>query len=231
MKKVFLAIPTHRYIEPETMSCINTKIRRFSNFYTISEMKIRRGSPNIYYQRYNLAMDFLKTDADYYLYFDSDQVVVEPDNFVEMLIKDDKDIISPIIVRRFFPHTPTCMTYYRHANKELFDDFRNQPYLSDRPIKVYYSGGGIVLIKRKVIAAVDKPFQAVFDRDRDMLSTDYSFYHKAKAIGFECWVEPRIVTGHIGHFVFTLDDYYSLLDSGQLNTGVKISKKFPPTTG
>ena len=218
MNKIFIALPIRRYIEPETLNTIYTKIYRESDIYEIGDFCQLRGSPNIYMQRYNLAKRFLAGDCTHYLYLDTDQTIISPDNALDVLIADDKDIISPLIVRRYFPHIPAVLSWKRKLllaegkNVDTLEDFRKYT----QPFKVYYSCGGLCLIKRKVLEAVDKPFLPVFNEQDELMSTDYSFYSKAKKLGFECWAEPRIKVGHIGTYEYTMDDYYGLLDSGDV---------------
>jgi len=220
--KIFLAIPYKYNTEPETRDCIRDKINIKNNTYDYVHISERRGSPNVYAQRHNTAVDFLATDCDYYLYFDSDQTVIYPDNFLEMLIHDNKDIISPLIVRTIFPFTPACISFERQTciekGTDRIEDFRDKRiYPQDRPFKVYYSCGGIVLIKREVLEKVDKPFLPIYnERTGNLLSTELGLYTKAKKLGYECWIEPRIKAGHIGKFIFMIDDYYTLIDTKTL---------------
>lgn len=224
MFKLFIGMPLYSGSpEPECLQSIYQKIFYRNNTYTIEAKDFcqYRGSPNIYMQRYNLAQAFLKTDCDYFLYFDGDQVLHRPENPIEMMMLDDKDIISPLIVRRFFPHIPTATTFWRRkmfeaknfkALTENLEDFRTYP--QDKPYEVFYSCGGVVLIKRKVIEAIKNPFLPVFNEKDELLSTDYSFYAKAKLHGFKCWIEPRLMVSHIGRYEYLPTDYYSLVDSG-----------------
>ena len=179
-----------------------------------------RGSPNVYYQRYNSAIEFLKTDCDYYLYWDSDNAIVAPINAIDILVNDDKDIICPLIVRTMYPHLPCCATFEKkraldRGSKFFLEDFRGYP--QDRPFQVWRCSGGIVLIERQVIADIDKPFFPVFDKLGMLMGTDLSFYHKAEKENFVQWVEPRIKATHIGHYPFMIDDYYGLLDAKCIN--------------
>lgn len=222
MKKIFLALPTIRYIEPEAEESLRDFVYPGSSKFILSHHVVRRGSSNVYYQRHNLAQDFLKTDADYYLYWDSDNAIVAPKNAIDMLIDDNRDIICPLIVRRIFPHLPCVISYEKKAAlvkgaKFFLEDFRKQIYPKDRPFPVWRASGGIVLIKRSVIENMDKPFYPEFDNNGFLIGTDMSFYKKAEEMGLTQWVEPRIHATHIGHFPFMIDDYYALLDSKSIN--------------
>ena len=72
------------------------------------------------------------------------------------------------------------------------------------------------MIKREVIEKVDKPFFPIFDRKGMLIGTDISFYEKALRLGFKCWIEPRIIAGHIGYQSFLMGDYYALKDADAL---------------
>lgn len=230
-KKIFIALPIYKPMFEECRNSIMDFIYgKQGRDFEVGEICQLRGSPNIYMQRHNLALNFLKTDCDYYLYLDCDQVIHTPDT-IKILIDDNKDIISALIVRRFFPHLPACISKSRRKSIEaaragnikedvFLEDFRDYP--QDRPYEVDYSCGGFVLIKRRVIEQVHKPFYPVVDNaSGNLLSVDYSLYYKAKELGFTCWIEPRIKISHIGQYEFLPDDYYALLDSGEL----KVSRK------
>lgn len=220
--KIFIALPTKRYIEPETEDCLAEKIFRPNDTYEVGDYVKLRNSPNIYAQRYNLARRFLESDCSHYFYFDSDQVIIEPTDAVEILIKDDLDIVSPLITRTVFPFLPACMSFeqkkqFDRRNSKFFEDYRRFP--QDRPFEVYYSCGGIVMIRRAVIEQVRKPFYPVYNESGELLSVDYALYYQAKKRGFKCYIEPRVKAGHIGSFIYMIDDYYQLLDSGLLEKG------------
>ena len=148
-QKIFIALPTKRYIEPEAVESLRDFVEEYCNdTFVVTHKAVRRGSSNIYYQRHNLAMDFLKTDCDYYLYWDSDNAIVSPPNAMEILINDDKDIICPLIVRVTWPHLP-CVTSFEkkkaldRKDKFFLEDFRLYPYHQNRPFQVWRCSGGI----------------------------------------------------------------------------------------
>lgn len=227
--RIFVALPLgkNRYKEPELEWSIDQQLFTPNDTFEVlpEHYEPRRGSPNIYMQRYNLAMKFLDTDCTHYLYLDSDQMIYEPDDAIEILVKCDVDIISPIIVRTFFPHLPACMSFDRkrgfEKGKQVLDDFRNLKKYPDDLIEVYYSCGGLCLIKREVLEKVDRPFMPVEDENGIIKGTDISLYYKARQLGFKCYVHRGIVCGHVGRYVYTPDNYYQILDTGQL----KIKKR------
>ena len=217
-KKIFIALPIYRQTEPETEKTLNGIVVCASHIYEVSELYRMRGSPNIYMQRHTLAKEFLKTDADYYLYFDADQTPDKPQEDIEMLIEDNMDIVSPLISRKQFPHIPTCISkergYFLEEGKDLdtIEDFRKYPPV----FEAKYSCGGVCLIKRKVIEAVENPFYPQLNETGGLLSVDFSFYKQAREKGFSCWVDQRIGCRHIGVYGFSPADYYGLVDSGKL---------------
>lgn len=219
MKKIFLAIPTYKTIEPETQATI-------SELFKQNEFKIeycnRRGSPNIYMQHAGMCNEFLEGDADYYLWFDSDQTIEGTPNWLTLLVNASKPIISPLITRKVYPFNPACWTREQHfdvqqGKKPRYEDYRRH---GNAPFKVYSSCGGVVLIKRSVLEAIAEkyvnPFYASFDSRGHQMGVDISLYHKARELGFQCWIHPEIKCGHLGKYAFLPADYYSLLDAGLL---------------
>ena len=94
-----------------------------------------------------------------------------------------------------------------------FEDYRKH---GDRPFRVRYCCGGVVLIKRNVLTTLSNPFYPNLDERGYLQGVDISLYERARQNGFTCWIEPSIKCGHIGQFAFLPQDYYSLLDGGLL---------------
>jgi len=232
MKTLFIGMPVYRDVEPETEASLNDIAYMPSDVFKVVEGGVfkLRGSPNVYMAAEKLAMEFLKSGADYFLFFGSDHGLEKPRKAIELLIRNDKDIISPLVVRKVFPHIPACLTFGRklmldaeHVPEEL-EDFRNMP----KPFEVYYCAG-VCLIKREVIKAVAEKYGNCFYPEivnGRLLSNDYSFMHKAKSLKYTCWVEPRIKISHIGRYAFTQDDYYGLVDSGEVKFAKVSDEKY-----
>lgn len=223
MKKadLFVALPIRRYKEPEFEESLDYLFAE-NPYYEVKPWNyyIRRNSPNIYSQRHETAKKFLSTKCSHYLYLDSDQILY--DNTIELLVRAEEDIISPIIVRKVFPHVPACMSYDRKKridagilSGQYEDDFRQY---KDDVIEVYYSCGGLCLIKRRVFEKLEeagiKPFYPEFTPGGDLIGTDYSFYTQAKSQGFKCHIHRAARCGHLGWFSYEVEDYYNLLDKG-----------------
>ena len=219
MLKIFIAMPTYKFMQPETNSTISKLIQRGGFEF---EYCNRRGSPNIYLQHAGMCNEFLKGNYDYYLWFDSDQTVENPDNWLDLLVNADKPIISPLITRKVYPFIPACYTRGQHralqeGRQMQLVDFR---LFGPEPFEVFYSCGGVVLIKREVLTKIRRkymnPFYASFDKRGHQCGVDISLYMKAREAGFSCWIDPRIECAHVGDYPFLPSDYYSLLDAGVL---------------
>lgn len=79
--------------------------------------------------------------------------------------------------------------------------------LPDRPFKAEQVGGTTLLIKRRVIEALPKPYQqALYNEDCTDFAygEDFDFCNKIKKAGFEIWVDPSILCMHF-HTVNLLD--------------------------
>ncbi len=216
---IFLSIPTHRYIEPETLNNVTAHMR--SCPYPI-EYHSQRGSPNIYMQHANSWDAMKKTNCTHYLWWDSDQTIESPEDAIKILVENNKPIISPLIVKRKFPHFPACITEkqseaVKNGTKQPYEDFR---VYGERIFKIKYCSGGVVLIKREVLEAVESkyyenPFYALVSNGK-MYGVDIGLYQKASLLGFQCWINPTIKVAHWGFYPFMIDDYYSILDGGGL---------------
>lgn len=86
----------------------------------------------------------------------------------------------------------------------------------DKPFPVDCSGLGCVLIKRKVLEAMKKPWfdlKAATEEKLTGYGSDMFFYSHARALGFQLWVDPTVQCGQIDYYITDLEDYKWQLDN------------------
>ena len=85
-------------------------------------------------------------------------------------------------------------------------------------VEVKYVATGFMAIPRKILAELATklpkvnaygdlpmhPFFQPFVHEGIYLSEDYAFCQKARELGYKIWLDPRIILGHIGSFVYNL---------------------------
>jgi glycosyltransferase involved in cell wall biosynthesis len=196
-KTILIAIPTAKYIEPETYKSIydlevpdgyKTEFQYFFG-YTISQVR-------------NLISEWAKR-YDYLLSVDSD--IVLPKDTLTKFLKADKDIISGLYIQRI-PNTHTLEIYMDTPNGGQ----KNIPYdlVKNRGIvEVAGCGMGCALIKSKVFQTIPYPhfeYHSALNH-KNTISEDIDFCMKARKKGFKIWADSSVICDHIGNTKFIVD--------------------------
>lgn len=193
MKRVLIAIPTNKYIEPETMKSIydleipEGYTTNFQYFYGYQIDQIR-----------NLIAEWAK-QYDYLLSVDSD-IILPPDTLRKM-IAADKDVISGLYIQR----KPD-----RHILEVYRDDFGPTINIDYNDIKesgvveIAACGFGACLVKSEVIRAMEYPhfvYKSALDH-ANTVSEDVFFCQKARQKGFKIWADATILCEHVGQTIY-----------------------------
>lgn len=151
--------------------------------------------------RYDLLRNGFLGDA--LLWIDSDQTV-PPDTLVR-LFSHNLPIVGTIVVAKQPPH---------FVVSGVGDEKRGiRPILTwpnNALIEVDATGFGCCLIRREVFEAFPEgnPFLKVFcESTADHFGEDWSFCIRAKRLGFQTYVDTGIPIGHVGHYIYTIQDY------------------------
>lgn len=131
-----------------------------------------------------------------YLFFLDDDVVA-PVNTIQSLINLNVDIASGLYYRRAMPIHPVALLDTPSGPQPLQNLIGVQ--------KVDFVGAGCLLIRRNVLekmASINGKMWFEWTLDKDLpgrkLSEDFEFCRKAKAIGYDMYVDTRIRCSHIG---------------------------------
>lgn len=195
-KRILVAIPTNKYIEPETFKSLwNLTVPEgyeldFQYFYGYQIDQIR-----------NLIADWAKR-YDYLLSVDSD-IVLPNDALVKMLAAD-KPIISGLYIQRI-PNTHTLEVYMDNN-----DGCINIPYdrIENRGVvEIAACGMGCALIKSEVFRTLAYPHYVYTSalNHANTVSEDIYFCMKARKAGFSVWADASIKCDHVGSTLFTVD--------------------------
>lgn len=126
----------------------------------------------------------LSGGADYLLLIDDDMVL--PHTMVEKLLAHDVDIVSPLFFRSMPPIEPLCFDV---------DELGNTMPIMHYPKNALFetpggSGTGVMLIKRRVLEAMDVPiWKGTID---PTVGEDVFFCRRARALGFKSWCDSSI---------------------------------------
>lgn len=187
-KTVLIAVPTDKYIYPETFKSIydlyvpeNIDIV-FQYFYGYQVDQIR-----------NLIAEWGK-HHDYVFFVDSD--IVLPKDALQKLLAANKDIISGLYLQK---HDKNLLEIY-------FDTDRGQVNVNADDlvgkgiVRISGCGFGCVLVKRKVFIDMEYPhfyYTSALSME-ETVSEDVYFCNKAKKLGIDIYADTSLLCEHIG---------------------------------
>lgn len=186
VKNILIAIPTAKYIEPDTFKAIydleipeGYKVT-FQHFYGYNIDQVR-----------NLIADWVIKGYDYLFSVDSD-ITFSPDT-LKKLLSWNKDLVSGVYIQRLSGHN---LELYNSGGRIVWDDIKNCTDL----VPIRSCGFGCVLVKKEVFQKVGYPYfqyHSAIDH-KHTISEDTDFCTKAINKGFGLWADPTIKCDHIG---------------------------------
>jgi len=194
MNKILVAIPMAEDCRHEF----------FKSFYAAIALMPEQGNvivettkwANTVNARNSLVKSFLKGDCTHLFFMDSDMEF--PPNTLSRLLEHDKYIVAGFYTRKLPPFASVIF-------KGDMDDWTTwNPTTEDRLQKCSAVGTGCMLIKRNVLETMEWPW---FSYEKDLqgkekyMSEDVVFCINAKKNGFDIWVDPTLMCGHVGNFV------------------------------
>ena len=213
-KKILIAIPTAKNIEPDTFKSIYDLIipdgyeTVFQYFYGYNIDQIR-----------NLIADWTINGFDYLFSVDSD--ISFPPDTLARLLAHDKPVVSGLYIQRkpgqhileIYEHTPT-------------GGVTNMPYgkLKNRPlVEVAGCGFGCALVKAEVFRTIGYPqfkYYSAISME-GTVSEDVDFCRKAREKGFTIWADSGILCRHTGSFTFNVDTSLPMIETHSTVVDIK----------
>jgi glycosyltransferase involved in cell wall biosynthesis len=198
VKTILIAIPTNKYIEPETFKSIYDQEvpegykTEFQFFYGYQIDQIR-----------NLIAEWAK-NYDYLFSVDSD--IILPKDALRKMIAADKDIVSGMYIQRI-PNSHILEIYMVNKNGGIVnipDEFI-APY--NGLVEIAGCGFGCCLVKGEVFRAMEYPhfyYKSAIDHN-DTVSEDIYFCKKARDLEFKIWVDTTIKCDHKGSTLYRVN--------------------------
>jgi FkbM family methyltransferase len=192
-KKILIAIPTAKYIEPETFKAIydldvpDGYETDFQFFFGYNVDQVR-----------NLIAHWAQ-HYDYLFSIDSD--IVMPRDTLTKFLKHDKDIVTGMYIQRI-PGTH-ALELYGFNGRIPYEVIKNQGL-----VEIDGCGFGCVLVKSEVFKKVGYPqfvYHSAIDH-KDTISEDTDFCRKARENGFKIFVDTSVKCGHKGTTWFNVED-------------------------
>lgn len=193
-KKILIAVPTAKYIEPDTFKSIydleipDGYVVEFQYFHGYLIDQIR-----------NLIASWI-TDGPYDYLFSVDSDITFPKNTLTKLLAHDVPIVSGVYRQRKDKEILELYRYYH--NGSMYNVTYDQLESGLSPVAA--CGFGCVLVKKKVFLDIGYP-QFTYKQALKMentISEDVDFCMKATKAGFGIFTDPTIVCSHIGSTVF-----------------------------
>ncbi|MFW9872052.1 MAG: glycosyltransferase family 2 protein [Candidatus Thorarchaeota archaeon] len=156
---------------------------------------------------------FLETDCTHFFNVDADIFFFYEDvSPIDLLIEQDKDIVSGIYVYKRLPCLPTHRPMDLQEMYEKDGKFpSNYKFIIPNEIhEIMFGAGGCMMIKKDVIEKLVKKYQVPnlpMIYKKEYLSEDFAFCKRARDEGYKIYGLPNIKLGHCGNYYFTLDDY------------------------
>lgn len=205
--KLYLAILNRGWVKSEHIGTVFMASRTPGVTLVMEPPSVSFATP-IASNRCRITKRFLETDCDFLLMLDDD--VIPYHNPAEMVFFD-KDIVgSP--TRRGRQGMLEWVAYAKHP--KLDHNYASIDLNKVNPeadlLKVDAIGTGCILIKRKVLETLKRPFEDVFDEDGiRKFGQDLNFCKKAIEAGFEVFITPNRVCEHFKEIgLVNLDHYF-----------------------
>lgn len=198
VKKILIAIPTARYIEPDTFKSIydlevpDGYKTEYQHFYGYNVDQVR-----------NLIADWIvNKDYDYLFSVDHD-IVFKPDT-LKKLLYHDKDIVSGLYYQRI--PGKEILEIYKDAGFDGVAHIEKNDIVSDF-MEIKACGFGCVLVKKEVFNKTDLPhfyYKSAIDH-KNTISEDIYFCQNARECGFKLYADTTIQCEHIGETRWKVD--------------------------
>lgn len=213
MKSLFIALPIHRFWAHESQAGLEACLLHSEKKIQLLTLRKMYEESLIQRARNTLIKDYLeKSKAEYFFFMDDDVVPINHDA-LELLTESGKDIIAGAYIMKKPPYKPT---FYPLAGAEI-PDLRGKK----EPIEVQYVATGFTLYSREVCRAVydahQYPFDCMHVSPIGYLSEDWVFCHRARELGFKCFIHPLVELGHLGTYAYSMNDYYFFRERGDYN--------------
>lgn len=193
LPKVLVGIPNTGSIRIETMTSLVYALQNTPVQYSFHTPI----SCYVHMNREEVVKMAIKTGADYILFVDTDMKFDA--TAISKLLDMNVDIACGHYHQRKFPPTSVVIQLDPPLDK-----------LPEKPIKVRAAGTGFMLIKIGVFQRMKQPWfffepellNDKFEVEQKAVGEDVYFCDKARACGFDIWLEPNVHIGHIGEAVY-----------------------------
>lgn len=187
--------------EPEGTICILTaEAGRFTRFWLSFAYLLALCGPVHLIVKFNLNIAQARNEAfreakGKWVWFVDDDHTFEP-YLLHKLLGRNVPIIQPLVLTRVAPFSPVVMGQATGDNKAHWK-IALTPNLPKDGMKVEVIGAAGMLVRREVWEAIPDPWFEFGAIQSDVTSEDMIFCRKARAAGFEIWVDLEHTMSHM----------------------------------
>lgn len=193
--RMMIGVPCLDHIKTPTVTSL---FAGTANLSMPAQLNIRSASL-VHDARNKIVERAIEQGATHLMFVDSD--IVFPDNGIQKLYEQDKDIIGGLYFRKIAPHYPT---FSQLTGKTITFP---TTFPKSKPFKVFGIGTGFLMIKVSVLKKIADPWFYFGEFHGQKMGEDIYFCNKARKAGFEAWCDPTIPLQHVGEYGFDLKDY------------------------
>lgn len=185
---------------PGLIAVIAQENSRFTAFsVAMDQMQVPPGSMREWYighdipENHNLAVQTLLQEQHLeWLFLMGDDHVFEPDLLLRLL-SHDCHLVAPLCLTRMPPYRPVAFVLDDEGVRERLD-LQKAP--TSGLIEVLHVGGAGLLVKRHVFEQMSDPWFEYGKLDPTLISEDLYFCDKARAAGYDIWLDTQALLGH-----------------------------------
>jgi hypothetical protein len=185
--------------KPVTVATISGDFPRYHQFYTsLQRLLVPVGSSfktvfgNGFASLRNTCIKEMDPEAEWIWFIDDDHPFDA--NVLLDLLKNDVDIVQPLVLTRKPPHWPYV---YRYLGDGAFSNYMMDELPTEGLFEADAVGTGGMLIRRKVFEAVADPWFEEGKTAKDAIGEDLYFCLKAREAGFKVYVDCSVRMGHM----------------------------------
>ena len=204
MKKISIAIPTNRGINPKTFQCLLELIAHGGyDFHII----VAEEGYTIAENRNYIAVQALNNKSDYLLMIDDDMTF--PPDTLDTLVANKKDICGVAYHSRGSNRRMKCvdteiMSIAEVERKKYINLETNKDLKYKKTFECYATGTGIILIKCDIFLKIPRPWFEFewYSTGQCKEGEDWVFCIKAKKQDIKTFADPTIKVGHLGEKIY-----------------------------
>jgi len=208
MAKILVATPLGKDVKIDTRTLMFLQ-EEMSHYAGLGWKWTTRVAYPVADARNEMIDEFLKGDYTHLFFLDAD--TIPPDNTISRLLEHDKDVVAgvtPVWLKE------ACWNYQIERDVKVHADLpRTELFRAAR------TGGTTILIKRHVLEKTKYPYydcekcKSEITGNVEYKTDDYYFCDKLHEAGFELWIDPTIVCGHM-QYVNLMDMFFKEKNNG-----------------